>query len=127
MKTNRCLVVDDNPDLLKITSLMLARVADVEICCCDSAAAALATFAAAPNDFAFVITDMDMPNMNGQELCHRLHELAPDLKIVLSTGSSLVSEADAEANGFFRMLHKPFPLDHLRAAVNALQNFAVAA
>jgi CheY-like chemotaxis protein len=120
MKTNRCLIVDDNLDLLKITSLMLARVANVEICCCDSAAAALATFAAAPGDFDFVITDMDMPHMNGAELCHRLHELAPDLKIVLSTGSSLVSEAEAEAHGFFRMLHKPFPLAQLRSAVDAL-------
>ena len=124
MKTNptiRCLVVDDNRDLLTITRLMLARVIDAEVCCCNSATEALQKFSAAPGDYQFVITDLDMPEMNGKELCQRLHKVAPDLKIVLSTGSEYISDEDAAKSGFFDLLHKPFPLESLRATVNALR------
>ncbi len=126
MNTNpipRCLVLDDNPDLLTVTSAMLANVADLEICCCNSGADALRTFAAAPDAFQFVITDLDMPEMNGRELCRCLHELAPELKVVLATGSEFVTDKQAKRDGFFRLLHKPFPLESLRTVVNALKEF----
>jgi len=126
MNTNpipRCLVVDDNPDLLTVTSAMLSHVADVEICCCNSGADALQTFREAPDKFQFVITDLAMPEMNGRELCRCLHELAPELKVVLATGSELVTDKQAERDGFFRLLHKPFPLESLRTVVNALKEF----
>lgn len=130
MKTNnisRCLVVDDNRDLLSITRTMLAHVTDAEVCCCDSAAEAIAKFSAEPRAFDFVITDLDMPKMNGIELCRQLREIEPGLKIILATGSEYVSDEEAGRNGFFRMLHKPFPLATLRATVNALRECAAPA
>jgi CheY-like chemotaxis protein len=70
---------------------------------------ALAAFRAPPDQFQFVITDLDMPGMNGIELCRRLRAMTPQLKVVLATGNGAANEAGTQQCGFFGMLAKPFP------------------
>ncbi|TAL04033.1 MAG: response regulator, partial [Verrucomicrobia bacterium] len=67
----------------------------------------------------FVITDFDMPGMNGIELCRRLHEVAPRLKIVLASGSGIANEAGARQCGFCGFLPKPFPAAELFRTIEA--------
>jgi CheY-like chemotaxis protein len=118
--TDCCLVVDDNPDVLRIMGLMVSGMADIRVCCCASAAEALHQFATAPCSVRFVITDLDMPEMDGQALCRRLHELDPGMKVVLATGSDSFDERDNTQLGFFGVLRKPFPIEALRSVVSAL-------
>jgi CheY-like chemotaxis protein len=125
MKTNnsnqpaRWLVVDDTECVLELLTTLLARLGRAEICRCRSGAEALAQFAAAPESFEFVVTDLEMPGMNGIELCRELHARAPHLKILLATGSSLASEESARQLGFCGLLAKPFPPAELHCAVAA--------
>jgi CheY-like chemotaxis protein len=118
----RWMIVDDNEDVLAVMREIMARFSDAEIACFNSPQAALATFESAPENFELVITDLEMPGMNGVELCRRLHLISPELKILLATGSGLVSEEAAANEGFCGLLHKPFPFAVLQ---NILESIGV--
>ena len=113
----RWMIVDDNENLLSLTRKFIARLTDTEVECFTSPQAALAAFAAEPEAFAFVITDLEMPGLDGLELASQLRSLAPELNILLSTGSGLLSDEEAAQKGFCGQLHKPFSLSALKRAV----------
>jgi CheY-like chemotaxis protein len=116
----RWMVVDDNDGILSLMRAVLAQLCDAPIEYFHDAPSALAAFRAAPDRFQFVITDLEMPGMNGIELCHELHALAPALKIVLSTGSRAITPAEAKRDGFCALLDKPFPFAALRSTLEAV-------
>lgn len=113
----RWMVVDDNADILFLTGAILERVAGATVECFHSPLKALAAFAAAPENFGLVVTDFEMPGMDGVEFCRRLRELAPSLKVLLATGSGIISPDAAAALGFCGLLHKPFPVAELKRAL----------
>lgn len=105
----RWMVVDDNHAVLDFLSSLLESLGVAEVYRFETANEALAAFTAAPSQFQFVITDLEMPGMNGIELCRRLHAVAPDVKIVLATGSAVANEEGVRRCGFCGLLAKPFP------------------
>jgi CheY-like chemotaxis protein len=113
------MVVDDNRELLAMMQMALEQIHDDSVECFHSPQAALAAFAAEPKKYALVITDFEMPGMDGIELCRRLHEVAGDLKVFLATGSGFFTEAAAAYAGFSGLLSKPFHLEKLRAMLSA--------
>src|ERR1051325_5367510 len=115
----RWMVVDDNEALLNLVAIQLEGMGLADVERCRSGAEALAAFNATPERFQFVITDLNMPGMNGIELCRRLREVSPDLKIVLATGSGVADEAGAQECGFCGLLAKPFPAAALRRVVES--------
>jgi len=59
-----------------------------------------------------VILDMIMPDMNGGEVYDRLKEINPDIKVLLSSGYSMDSEAkDVLTRGCDGFIQKPFSLN----------------
>lgn len=121
MKTTptRWMIVDDSKDILTLMSAIVGRLSNAEVECFDSPQTALAAFTAAPDRFQFVITDLQMPGMNGIELSRRLLEVSPSLKILLATGSGIVSEEAATRMGFCGLLQKPFTLSALQSVLEA--------
>ena len=113
----RWMVVDDNEEVLRAMALALETISDIEIVCFDSGAKALEAFSTSPSTFDLVVTDFDMPDMNGIELCRRLRSMSPKLKVVLATGSGLFTEAEALYNGFRTVLPKPFSITSLERAL----------
>jgi two-component system, NtrC family, C4-dicarboxylate transport response regulator DctD len=113
----RWMIVDDDADVLLLLSDLAAQLTDGEIGCFRSPRAALAAFADAPEKFHFVITDLEMPDMDGIQLCRRLRAISPKIKILLATGGRLLTNAEAVQNGFCGMLHKPFPLPAMQRAL----------
>lgn len=71
--------------------------------------------------FEVVISDMQMPGMNGAEFLGRVLQIDPDTSRILLTGRADVDAAiDAVNEGrIFRFLRKPCPPDVLHAAVEA--------
>src|SRR5581483_907826 len=114
----RWMVVDPNRLSLHLTARLLSVLGDAEIVCCESSVEALALVAATPHDFELVVTDLQLPDLNGIELCHRLRTFAPELPVVLATGAGAMSEADAARVGFAGVIERPFRLVRLKSILD---------
>lgn len=82
---------------------------------------ALARFRAAPQDYAMLMTDCEMPGMNGLELARQVRQVRPDLPMMIFSTSVSVNGAERFLQtGFQAALPKPVALDRLRSAVRKL-------
>ncbi|WP_327051004.1 response regulator [Halomicrococcus gelatinilyticus] len=118
----RVLVVDDEPDLAEMASVFLERegtalVADVETDPADG----IERFDAEPYDC--VVSDYDMPGMNGLELLAAVRERAPDLPFVLFTGKGSEEIAsEAISAGVTDYLQKEVGTDQFAVLANTVEN-----
>jgi len=82
----------------------------------DGARGLAAVAAAKP---AMVIVDLKMPGMSGMEVVSRIHEIDPQIIIVVITGYATIDTAvQAMKSGAYDFLPKPFSPDELRMIVN---------
>jgi CheY-like chemotaxis protein len=116
-ENTRWMIVDDNEQILLLLAAMIQHMTNAEVECYNSPEAALAAFRATPGKYELVITDFEMPEMDGVELCRRIREIAPGQEIFLATGSGFFTEEAAYQAGFAALLNKPFPLSALHAAL----------
>ncbi|MBF0527994.1 MAG: response regulator [Deltaproteobacteria bacterium] len=103
----RILFVDDEEIFLELASEMLSNLG-YEIICLKDSCEALAGFRAAPERFDLIITDLTMPRLTGVELANKIHDIRPQIPIILRTGFS--EKVDAEKLkriGICRVLNKP--------------------
>jgi CheY-like chemotaxis protein len=114
---NRWMLVDDDGEILAMLSAAIKTMTGAEVECYDSPQCALSAFAATPGKYRLVITDYEMPEMNGAELCRRMRAISPSQEILLATGSGRFTEEEAYQNGFTALLKKPFPLEALRETI----------
>jgi DNA-binding NtrC family response regulator len=110
----RWMVVDNDTDALETVTQLLAAVSDAEICAFPSPWQALDAFAAAPDSFRLVVTDFDMPGMNGVDFRRHLQAMSPSAKVLLTTGGGMFTEESARQNGFCGLLCKPFSIGTLK-------------
>jgi two-component system response regulator HydG len=62
--------------------------------------------------FEVVVTDLNMPKMNGAELCRRVKEVLPHLPVVVVTAfGSIDGAVDAMRSGAYDFVTKPFDVD----------------
>src|ERR1700677_285261 len=114
---SRWMIVDDNPEMLALLREAASLFTDASIDCCGTPQAALAAFEIEPGGYGFVITDFEMPGMNGAELCRRVRNAAPGLKVLLATGSLKITHDEARQHGFCGVLDKPFRMGALGNAL----------
>lgn len=114
----RILFVDDEQRLLEGIATLLRREYDVRIA--TSGAEALQMMQDT-RDFAVVVSDFRMPNMDGATFLHEVMQHAPTATRILLTGEAGVDGAkDAVNKGqIFRYLSKPCPTDQLKQALEA--------
>lgn len=117
----RWMLVDDDDALRAPFGDLLAKVAGVEVASFASGMDAVKAFAAAPELFDFIVTDLDMPVMSGIDFCKRIKAIRPEIKILLATGSGIVAAKEAAGFGFCGMVSKPFTADTLRSALIAVR------
>lgn len=112
------LCVDDDPDLLAVLTRVLRRDG-YAIVAVGTPHEALAVLASRP--VAVMVSDYEMPEMDGVELSVRARALSPETTRVMVTGRRTVDTALAGINigEVFRFLHKPFEPDVLRQEVAA--------
>ena len=105
------LLVDDDPDLLKLISLRLTS-AGYRVRTADSGETALAALAIARP--AAVITDMRMPGIDGLQLFDAIHRQHPALPVIILTAHGTIPDAvSATQRGVFAFLTKPFDSQEL--------------
>jgi CheY-like chemotaxis protein len=111
------ILVDDEKPLVLLAEEMLAALG-YEPVGFDSGTAALAAFRADPQRFDLVLTDEIMPRITGTELARAVHEVRPELPIVLITGHRAASRATrGDVLGIREVLRKPLLSADLAAAV----------
>ena len=110
-------LVDDEPDIRVILKRVLRHVADgYDFVAVGSGAAALAVLAARP--VPLLITDYNMPGMNGLDLAQAVKAAAPTTTVVLLSAYATPEMARrAQEAGADYSLPKPFPFDQLEAIV----------
>lgn len=114
----RLLIVDDHASSRQPLAILLGHALDVaDILQAGTAAEAMA-LGVVPD---VAIIDLGLPDGDGIGLIHWMRGVAPDVRIVVLTGSSDRGEAaraiDAGARG---VLHKAADLDEIIAAVRAI-------
>ncbi len=111
------LLVDDDPDLLKLISLRLTS-AGYRVRTAESGETALATIAVERP--ATVITDLRMPGIDGLQLFDAIHRQHPALPVIVLTAHGTIPDAvSATQRGVFGFLTKPFDSQDLLQKVAA--------
>ncbi len=114
------LLVDDEAALAQATVLTLEHLG-YHATGVHSATEALQAFQQQPDKIDLVMTDLTMPGMNGIELADALHEIRPELPIILASGFGGMRTAHfAQGFGPRAVLQKPFTTEMLAHVVRQL-------
>jgi two-component system response regulator HydG len=126
MSKGNVLVVDDTLEMASTVVEFLQRH-DFVASAVDSAKRGLEHFRAAPVDV--VLTDLRMKDMDGLDLLRAVHDLAPDVPVIIMTAFGAVDSAvEAIQRGAYHYVTKPFKLDVVRVLIErALSERAVRA
>ncbi len=111
------LVVDDNPDNLRVLSMMLTEN-DYKVRPAPSGPLALRSAGSRPPDL--ILLDINMPEMNGYEVCRKLKENPVTAHVPVIFISALDDTADkvkAFKAGGVDYINKPFHLQEVLARV----------
>lgn len=112
------LLVDDNPQVLQLTKLVLQEL-KYETHPCHTASEALTLLKAHP-EISVLVTDMMMPEMSGQDLYEKVLQIRPDIKCVFMSGySSEVVAPSLLKNGKTAFINKPFSVDTIETVLGS--------
>jgi nitrogen-specific signal transduction histidine kinase/ActR/RegA family two-component response regulator len=101
------LLVDDEISIVRLERQMLERLG-YKVTARTSSMDALEAFKSRPEKYDLVISDMNMPNMNGIQLAKEIQKTRPDMPIVLCTGfSERISREITKKIGIKGFLMKP--------------------
>lgn len=109
----KILLLDDEYTILE-TSKMMLELLGFSVMGSTSPVKALETLRD-EGPFNLVITDLEMPEMNGREFSQKVRETSPGVPVVVVSG--YVLDDDEWMPDFDGMLMKPFRVDDLKAKV----------
>jgi two-component system chemotaxis response regulator CheY len=113
------LIVDDSPTLLMSMAGVLER-SGFAVTQAVSGEDGLKKIGAAPAPFALIITDYNMPGINGVEMVRQARKMASARftpMLLLTTETEQKKRDDAKAAGATGWLVKPVPADRLLATI----------
>lgn len=114
-KSRRVLVVEDEKCVQHVISELL-RWMGFEVALADNGVEALAIFI--ENSFDLVLTDLQMPIMDGSSLAHLIKERSPNTPVVLLTGADRETVRDKVKSGLIdSVLFKPFLLNDFQGTL----------
>jgi PAS domain S-box-containing protein len=101
------LIVDDENPIVEIEKQILESLG-YHVSACTSSGQALHLFQNRPEEIKLVVTDMNMPGMNGIKLVENLRCIRPNLPVILCSGfSELINEEKTKLIENLRYLKKP--------------------
>jgi CheY-like chemotaxis protein len=114
------LLVEDDANTMEILASMLARkFPEQAFVCATNGRAGLELFMVHRPDV--VITDLNMPHMDGAEMAGRIRTIKPDTKIIVITadnGKSAQQDAMGQAVKIDYYVYKPINFGDLFAAID---------
>lgn len=119
------LLIDDQPDLLKFLKRALSKQGHSITEALDGKQG-WEIFLEQPNTFDVIITDIEMPFMNGVELLKRLRENDYHTPVIIMTGHEDIQfPIEVLRLGAFDFLLKPFKARELLSILNKLESIQV--
>jgi DNA-binding NtrC family response regulator len=115
MATARVLVVDDDSTMLEVMSRMLTR-AGYEVLPANGACQVLEIVSKLPHG-DLVLSDVEMPNMQGTQLVREVAQISPQTAGLLMTGAA---NNPADVPNGVPVLKKPLAMSDLITAVQAI-------
>ena len=114
------LCVDDDPAMVLMVDGLLRRHG-YKVTAYEDPAAALARVKADPRAFDILVTDYNMPEMNGMELATEVARAAPSLPIIITSGfiSDEMRQRATDLN-VGALLQKEYTLERLAGLVHAV-------
>ncbi len=122
-KQLRVLLVDDQLDFINgLARLLMAEFQDFQVLTADGGKAALALLDKSSVDL--LITDLQMPEMNGLQLMTEIQRRHPAIKVIILTGFGTIEKAvEAVRLGAHDFLTKPVSSDQLYRTVGKAVDF----
>jgi len=118
--TGTVLLVDDEETIRTISGRYLQNLG-LEVICAADGREALELFRERRTDIDFVLLDLTMPHMDGEETYRELRKIDPEVRVVLASGygeeSVMTRFSGRDLAGY---LQKPYTLTRLRATVAGL-------
>jgi len=112
------LVVEDEAFARKLTLATLQRIGLRKIVAAEDGNAALKAIAAAREPFHLIVSDWNMPGMNGLELLQAVRAHHPHMPFLMLTGHAdqelVLAARAARVNGY---IVKPFSTEQLRSKI----------
>lgn len=103
----KLLLVDDEPDMLKLLSMIIKEKTPYEVVTTNNPLEALEF--AKKGGFDLVISDLKMPGLDGIELIEAVKKIDEDIPIIIITAYGTVESASESMNkGGFDFITKPF-------------------
>jgi CheY-like chemotaxis protein len=115
---NKILIVDDSRDIRDILSKVLSLMG-FEAAVASNGNEALNLFLT--NSFDLVLTDLEMPDLDGWTLALHIKDKSPNTPVVLITGSEKEAVMERlEGSSIDSILFKPFMLEDIQKTVQTL-------
>ena len=107
------LLIDDEEMVINISEMMLKNLG-YKVLKAHSGFEGVRLFEENKSKIDLIISDLEMPKMNGEEVMDRLREIDPQIKVMLSSGALTDTDEQYVMNkGFNGFLKKPYDLDTL--------------
>ena len=107
------LLIDDEPMVTDICEMMIKRLGH-KVLKAHSGSQGIEKFMANKTRIDLIISDFNMPGMNGQEVVSTLRLMGHNVKVLLSSGGlSAAEEKEVVNNGFDGFLKKPYSMTTL--------------
>ncbi|MCH3991256.1 MAG: hybrid sensor histidine kinase/response regulator [Prevotella sp.] len=110
----RLLLIDDDPLQLQLTKAMLAHQ-DIRLTTSLHPLEVIDQLK--ENDYDAIITDVQMPEMDGFQLVKEIREAGSILPVYALTARSDIQEEELRKFGFSGCLHKPFTTEELMSTI----------
>ncbi|NQV14895.1 sigma-54-dependent Fis family transcriptional regulator [bacterium] len=118
----RILIIDDEQDFLDATANLLRRM-KYEPMTTKDVTFALELIESQPYDL--VLCDLQMPELDGIEMLHRIQHYSKDLPVVIISAYGTIDRAVACMKaGAYEFIEKPFEADHLKVVIDRALHFS---
>ena len=116
------LLIDDEPMVTDICEMMLKGLGH-KVLKAHSGSDGIELFMAHKTRIDLIISDFNMPGMDGQEVVNTLRIMGHSVKVLLSSGGlSAAEEEEVVVNGFNGFLKKPYSMTALSNKIAEILN-----
>ena len=113
----RVLLLDDERPIVEVGSRLLSMLG-YQVKSFTRPADALEAFRASPHEFDVVVSDLTMPGESGLQVAAAVHEIRPEIPVIVTTGNAgRMDQAAVSAAGVRHVLQKPFDMQSLSRVV----------